>query len=187
MSIRATPWLFLSTAASVAVVTGFFVLDLERTSFEAVAARQSPLFTGKRGVSVVQTFMFPSEDRLRPGSYSRDPYVPHWPTAMPPGRINELKRAGFDFLRVAVDPGPLLDADTETRARLIGEISAAAENSMSQGLNVVVDIHPTTDHPRWNFNKLTAGLNAPAVGQLIEIEEALARSLARFDADQCCA
>jgi hypothetical protein len=100
---------------------------------------------------------------------------------MPATRIDELHRAGFDFLRIAVDPGPLLQADAPALRRRLMEISTAVSSTLALGMKVVVDIHPSTDHPRWNFQRLTSGPNTPTFSRLIEVERALAAELTRYD------
>ncbi len=113
--------------------------------------------------------------------FSRDPYVPHWNDAMPPARLRELADSGFDFLRIAVDPGPLLEADAVTLELRLKKIAGAVDRTLARGLKAVVDIHPSTDHPRWNFNKLTAGPDHPAFLRLAEVTRALAVMLARYN------
>lgn len=140
-----------------------------------------PAFAGRRGVGVVRTFMFPQTSAGDPAKFAADPYLPHWAAAMPPERTAALARAGFDFLRIAVDPGPLLDADAATLDRRIDEIKAAVDQTLAAGLKALVDVHPSTDHPRWNFNKLTAGPDDPASIRLAEVTRALAIMLTRYD------
>lgn len=167
--------------ASVAVIGGLTILDLPREPDVLRIGRESslPAFGGKRGVAIVQTFMFPAKNAA--GRYVDDPYVPHWSAAMPAKRMRELKRSGFDFVRISVDPGPLLEGNSQTRERLISEILSAVQSTVAQGLKALVDVHPAGDGSRWDFSALTAGLDAPALQQLIEVERALAALLAAFD------
>jgi endoglucanase len=141
----------------------------------------TPTFTGRRGIGVVQTFLFPQAKSGEPDKFAADPYRPHWSDAMPPARMRELAATGFDFLRIAVDPGPLLDADAAAFDRLLGEIKSAVDQTLAAGLKVVVDIHPSTDHPRWNHNRLTAGPRDPAFLRLVDVTLSLARALAAYD------
>jgi endoglucanase len=140
-----------------------------------------PLFEGRRGVGVVRTFLFPTTDPKNPKEYQAEPYVPNWATTMPPERMRELVQVGFDFLRVAVDPGPLLEADAATLNFRIQEITHAVEQSLAVGMKILVDIHPSETHPLWNHMRLTAGRDDPAFHRLIEIERALAQALAKYD------
>ena len=141
-------------------------------------------FEGKRGIGVVRTFMFPvqhSSDRAR---YDVDPYVPRWSAAMPPALTKELLRVGFDFIRIAIEPGPLLDADSPTLKLRIGEITDAIDQSLQVGMKVLVDIHPSESHIRWNFRNLTDGPDNPAFRRLIEVMHSLAGALAKYDSRQ---
>ncbi len=139
------------------------------------------LFAARRGIGVVQTFMFPAADPSSRETYAADPYRPGWNETMPPARLVELRQAGFDFLRIAIDPGPLLEADQGRRAQLVGQIEAAVGTTLDNGLAAVVDVHPSVSHPRWNFKRLTADPKGEAFARLLDVEQALARMLTRFD------
>jgi endoglucanase len=141
-------------------------------------------FTGQRGLSVGRTFGSPVKDLANPEQYAKEPYAPRWSESMPRVLLKDLVDTGFDFLRIGIDPGPLLAADHITLEDRIRHITEAVDHTLAAGLKVVVDIHPSETHPLWNLHKLTAGPNEPAVKRFLEVMRTLAGALARFDAKQ---
>jgi endoglucanase len=141
----------------------------------------APLFEGTRGIGVVRTFMFPVLHPSNPARYDVDPYVPRWSAAMPAESIKELRRAGFDFLRIAVDPGPLFDADPATLERRIREICDAVEQTLAAGMSALVDIHVNEAHSRWNFRAVSDGPDNPTFRRFVEVTRQLASALTKYD------
>jgi endoglucanase len=71
-----------------------------------------------------------------------DPY-PEWPREVSPRMLEVLVEQGFDFVRMPVDPGPMLAyGPGANQDRLIAGIREATETALDAGLNVVVDLHP---------------------------------------------
>jgi endoglucanase len=68
-------------------------------------------------------------------------------TVMPDARITGLKTVGFDFLRMVVDPEPLLSADSASNVTTtvldsrIAEVIAGMARRTALGLKVIVDMH----------------------------------------------
>ena len=52
-----------------------------------------------------------------------------------------LRAVGFDFVRLPIDPGPLLQFPSR-QAELIDEIKIGIDKILASGLNVIVDLHP---------------------------------------------
>jgi endoglucanase len=66
---------------------------------------------------------------------------PDWQREVTPRMLELLVEQGFDFVRMPVDPGPMLAYGPGPRQdRLIAGVHAATE--MAAGLKVVVDLHP---------------------------------------------
>jgi endoglucanase len=137
-------------------------------------------FKGRRGISI-GTFGSPKADPKDPTQYTEHPYAPRWTEAVPPTMLNELADAGFDFIRIPIDPGPLLSADeTQLQSRIL-QITEAVDHALAAGLNVIVDVHPSQVHRQWNFRTLTAGPGKPAFQRLLIVARALAAALTKFD------
>lgn len=150
-----------------------------------VAGKAELAFTGRRGVGVVKTFMFPRKRVDNPELYFADPYVPHWKQEMTNGRLGEIRRAGLDFVRIAIDPGPIFEAGSQKIEKKIekrlADINYAVSSSLRSGLKVLVDIHVDMSHPIWNFREVTAGTDQPAFRRYLEAVTALARLVGDYD------
>src|SRR5438309_678852 len=53
-----------------------------------------------------------------------------------------LRRSGFDFVRLAVDPGPFLQLQGSRRDRLDDLLVDRVKLILSSGFSVIVDFHP---------------------------------------------
>ena len=85
----------------------------------------------QRGVNLTNWFRFPArQDAASIRAYMSD------------AAMADLHRAGFTFVRLAVQPEFLLGATAE-RTALLGEAVARLQR---QGLGVIVELHPTTWH-----------------------------------------
>ena len=69
------------------------------------------------------------------------PY-PEWRRHVTPAELGALKRDGFDFVRMPVDPAPFLsDATAPFRDRLFASVLDLVRLVRRAGLKVVVDLH----------------------------------------------
>lgn len=67
---------------------------------------------------------------------------PDWQRVLTPGRLALVAEQGFDFLRLPVDPAPLLALGPgPARAALLADMRRAVETALGAGLSVVVDLH----------------------------------------------
>ena len=57
------------------------------------------------------------------------------------GRLAEIRSAGFDFVRINIDPTPLFYATDAGLAKHLKHIKFAVRTSLEAGLNVALDIH----------------------------------------------
>ncbi|WP_160147726.1 glycoside hydrolase family 5 protein [Tabrizicola flagellatus] len=82
----------------------------------------------------------------RVGEYLADPALrspyPDWPQHVSDARLAQLRAEGFDFVRMPVDPEPMLLLDPgPTRDAMIAEIVARVRQLHAAGLTVIVDLH----------------------------------------------
>jgi hypothetical protein len=75
--------------------------------------------------------------------------------------LKVLRRAGFDFIRLAVDPGPFLQFQGSRRDRLDDLLIDRVKLILSSGLSVIVDFHPSDLHPDYLAEALTRGVDTP--------------------------
>lgn len=101
-----------------------------------------------RGVSLVGWYSWPAVGSS-PGSYADDPYPQKG--GLSEAEVTRLRALGFDFVRLPVDPGPLLAADPSRRARLLARIGESVARLRQAGLNVVWDYHPPGRNLTYGF------------------------------------
>jgi hypothetical protein len=97
-------------------------------------------FLMKRGINLDNWITWPGEDRWG------DPSVilpfPEWRRSMDSAQLKALKDAGFDFVRMPIDPAPLMSAEAATlRDELFAGVLEAVKTVDAAGLKVVVDMH----------------------------------------------
>jgi endoglucanase len=97
--------------------------------------------------------------------------------------LKGLRRSGFDFVRLAVDPGPFLQFQGSRRDRLDELLMDRVKLILSSGLSVIVDFHPSDLHPDYLAAALTRGVDTPPfkdyVRLLVRTSELLERLQSR--------
>ncbi len=94
--------------------------------------------------------------------------------------LRTLRRTGFDFVRLAVDPGPFLQFQGPHRAALDDILMDRVRRILAAGLSVVVDFHPSDLHSDYTARALTAGLDTPAFRDYLRMLERTAGLLDRL-------
>jgi endoglucanase len=94
----------------------------------------------KRGISTDTWVTWPSLDAVRTG-----PFVdvfPEWRRGTTAAEIANIRKSGFDFVRLTIDPAPFLHKPDAARTKkLLANVSSATDLFLNAGLNVVVDVH----------------------------------------------
>ena len=97
-------------------------------------------FEGRRGISLDIWSTWPEESRWADEA-ALFPF-PEWRRTLTADDIKALKDAGYDFVRLPIDPAPFLSESAEVhRDRLYAETDAAIAMVLDAGLSVLVDIH----------------------------------------------
>lgn len=104
------------------------------------APAHAATFSMKRGISLDNWVTWPAEDRWG------DPDVilpfPEWRRTVGEAELKALRADGFDFVRMPVDPAPLMsDAAAALHDRLLSDVLASVRLANAAGLKVVVDLH----------------------------------------------
>ncbi len=127
------------------------------------------------------------------GSYRWPPYATQeeWLTRERPasdwaaGDPFELIRSlGFDFVRLTVDPGPLLASEGERQQEALALLAQDVAAVTRSGLKVVFNIHPNTQLAAYSNDLVNGPANAPGVAQYRDMVVALAKTLAPLGADR---
>ena len=101
---------------------------------------EAATFSMKRGLNLDSWATWPPEDRW--GDPEAILPFPEWRKSLDADGLAALKAAGFDFLRMPVDPAPLLsDRAAGLRDQLIASVVESARLINKAGLKVVVDMH----------------------------------------------
>lgn len=97
-------------------------------------------FQVKRGLNLDIWVTWPNESQW--GDPAAILPFPEWRKTVDAARLAELKAAGFDFLRMPVDPSPVLSATAAPlRSQLLDQVLESARLINAAGLKVIVDLH----------------------------------------------
>ena len=95
-----------------------------------------------------------------------------------------IKAMGFDFVRLTVDPGPLVASDGARRAQALQIIAAALDRITSAGLAVVLDLHAVSQVPRYGMDFIMSGAESAGVAAYEEMVADVARMIVRGGTSQ---
>lgn len=106
------------------------------------------------------------------GSYKWPPYrsevewlagsrpIGDWP---PGNEFERIHALGFDFIRLTVDPGPLVDSQGARRQQALDILKADVERVTNAGLNVVFDLHAVSQVPAYSIDMVSKGAGSAGV------------------------
>lgn len=95
--------------------------------------------------------------------------------------LRRLRRAGLDFIRLPVDPGPFLAAPPGQRGELLAMLKDAVALALAAELAVVVNLQANGSTHFWTPERMIGARTAPAFGQFLEFTKQVARLLRQFD------
>src|SRR5205814_6991390 len=117
------------------------------------ASAGTPAIRLRRGMNLWPWFSLTREFPAPSTEYDWPPYQPD--RAVPTrDDLSALRRAGIDFVRLPIDPGPLLEFSGDKRRRLFADVIAAIELALAEDLSVVVNLHPNGATHYWNPEQL---------------------------------
>jgi len=154
------------------------------------AAEASPLPL-HRGVSVHEWLNW--SPLAADGSYRWPPYKSEeaWLTAerpasdWPPGdEFERIRKMGFDFARLSVDPGPLLASDGVKRQEALDILAAATKRITAAGLKVVFNLHSVEQVPAYGIGMINAPAGSDSVAQYRDMTVAVAQMLIGLGTDR---
>lgn len=148
----------------------------------APSAQAAPLAL-QRGVNIHEWLNW--SPLAADGSYRWPPYqsvadwlaqgrsASDWPASDP---LADIRALGFDFVRLSVDPGPLLATEGERRQEALAVLADAVGKLNTAGLKVVFDLHSVSQVPQYG----TDVINAAAASDAILGYEAMTADVARM-------
>ncbi|WP_202312053.1 glycoside hydrolase family 5 protein [Mesorhizobium sp. L-8-10] len=137
-------------------------------------------FSVKRGINLDIWTTWPGESRWGESDVLLP--FPEWRRTVGDPELKALRKAGFDFVRMPVDPAPFLSGTTgRLRDRLFEEVVTAARLVQKAGLKVIVDLHliPAGDDRSVGMKQV---MDDPDLfARYVELVRQMARALARED------
>jgi hypothetical protein len=134
----------------------------------------------RRGMNLWPWFSLTREFPPPRSDYDWPPYQEARPVPTR-GDLAALRKIGVDFVRLPVDPGPLLGFSADRRAALMDDVIKAIALAHSEDLSVVLNLHPNGATHHWNATNLLGSSKSPMFSQYIDLVRALALRLSRFD------
>ncbi len=134
-----------------------------------------------RAINIAQWFTWPRYEATGAGIA----WPPYKETPRPPSaeELEALRQAGFDTVRLPVDPAPFMVFQGARREAAYKMLFDAIEHIRGAGLNVIVDLHPNSRHPVWGQNAVVAGLESPTFAAFSHAVAEMARQLSVFEAE----
>jgi endoglucanase len=114
----------------------------------------------RRGIAISDLMAWAPVEPGQPGQFV-DPPFSALSDAQFSAELQMLRKTGFDFVRLAVDPGPFLQFQGSRRQDLDRVLVGRVKLILASGLSVVVDFHPSDVNPDYTAQALTAGPDAP--------------------------
>jgi hypothetical protein len=141
----------------------------------ATPVRAAPLWL-RRGVNAFPWFQLTQEYPAPRRDYAWPPFQPTRP--VPRARdLATLRAAGFDFVRLPVDPGPFLAAPAAQRRALVDELVAAVRLCLTHDLSVVVNVQANAGTHYWTPAHTSGSTEAPEFPAYLALVGELARRL----------
>ena len=159
---------------------GLGVVGLSALAMPAMVRAQTRGLRLRRGMNLWPWFSLTREFPEPRTDYDWPPF--QGGRAIPArGDLAALRSAGIDFVRLPVDPGPLLAFSGAQRERLFADILGAVELCNDESLTVIVNLHPNGATHHFNPRNLVGDVMAPLFTRYLVLVRDLAARLARLD------
>ncbi len=128
---------------------------------QAVSADESARPVLHRGINLWPWFSLTREFPAPRTDYAWPPFQLDRPVPVPRD-LALLRRIGFDFARIPLDPGPFLAALPPQREQLIAQVMDAVRLTLEHDLAVVVNVQANAATHHWTPQRMFASVDAPA-------------------------
>lgn len=161
----------------------FLLLSLPLATLAPAAGHEPPLALC-RGIGIHNAMNWPELEPADAGTSARK-YV--WPPFSSPSyiitakQLEILRSAGFDFVRLTVDPAIFIQTQEPRRSQLYAILVANVRKINGAGLKVVVDLHPVTQNPAYPPTGFVQNQSSPAFIEYRDLVGRVAATLARLD------
>lgn len=137
----------------------------------------------RRGIGISHVMGFAEIEGGAAKSFTFPPFSDGTRT-LSPEALQTLRRAGFDFVRLAVDPGPFLQFKGTRRDQTDRILLGRVQLILASELTVIVDFHPSDMHPDYTAQALTAGGDMLAFEDYLQLLARTAALLAGLHSDK---
>lgn len=125
---------------------------------EPDAGKDLPCF--HRGVAIHNMMNWAAVEPSDPNRYAFPAFAgPNYETS--DALLRNVAAAGFDFVRLTIDPGPFLQFTGAKREALDQHLKAVVDRLLRNGFCVIVDFHPTSQVAKYAPDKLVQGEDDP--------------------------
>jgi endoglucanase len=145
------------------------------------AAPSHPLF--ERGVAIHNMMNWAAVERSDPRRFVWPPFAGA-PYETSDALLRNLAKAGFDFIRLTVDPGPFLQFTDRKRDLLDRHLVTLVRRLLALGFAVIVDFHPNNHVPDYAPDKLVQAVDDPLFRSYVEMVRRTAGLLATLATDR---
>lgn len=133
----------------------------------------------RRGVSVHTMLNWARLVPGDPGRYAEQPFAGA-DYELPEALIRNVKAAGFDFVRLTIDPGPFLQLQGPPRAALDAKLVATVRRFLDDGLGVIVDLHSNSHVPAYDPVNWLTSIDNPIFVKYVAVVGRIAELLAEL-------
>lgn len=142
------------------------------------SAGSTPVF--RHGINITRLFDS-ATGRKVPGLSAI--YAP-WTREISQAQLQGLNAAGFDFIRLPVDPGPLLSAEPDRRREALDQISDFLAAATQAGLAVIVDLHPLPQSANWSPARILDAPDGPDFTRYTSLAQQFAARLSTLHSNR---
>ena len=121
-----------------------------------------------RGIAVAHALAWADMEPTSSTQFVSAPFA-HEGRSLAREELAQLRRIGFDFVRLAIDPGPFLQFKGPNRDGLDAILMDHVRKILSSGLSVIVDFHPSDLNPLYTSEALTAGVGTPVFQAYLDL------------------
>jgi len=156
----------------VSLLAGFLAACL---IVQAVHAQDDSKVVFRRGIGISHVMAWAPLEPAPSKNFIYPPFT--YPDAAFARELKTLRHAGFDFVRLAVDPGPFLQWVGPRHEELTQKLVSYVRLILSHDLAVIVDFHPSDMHPDYLGRKIAAAPDAPVFKEYVRLLARIATSL----------